>query len=54
MSSIGIDVHLRKSQVCILDEHGKQVKQTLVRVMHAMLRSGQSWRHDPAKTVAAA
>ena len=30
MWSIGIDVHLRKSQVCILNGQGKLVKQTLI------------------------
>ena len=30
MWSIGIDVHQRKSQVCILDENGKPVKQTMI------------------------
>ena len=37
MLSIGLDVHLRCSPLCILDGHGKKVKQMTIRGSSANL-----------------
>ncbi|MCH7703366.1 MAG: hypothetical protein IID37_16945 [Planctomycetes bacterium] len=42
MLSIGLDVHLRCSCLCILDGHGKKAKQMTIGGSWAQVRTGLS------------